>query len=94
MAYDEALAERVRGLMAAAGGSVEEKKMFGGLCFMLNGQMCCGVMKDDLIVKLEPSPRAFSLYSTAKLNPDQVGRLPFYRDLVRTMATAMTKRRC
>jgi TfoX/Sxy family transcriptional regulator of competence genes len=40
--------------MAAAGGSVEEKKMFGGLCFMLNGQMCCGVMKDDLIVKLEP----------------------------------------
>jgi TfoX/Sxy family transcriptional regulator of competence genes len=40
--------------MAAAGGSVEEKKMFGGLCFMLNGQMCCGVMKEDLIVKLEP----------------------------------------
>ena len=54
VAYDEALAERVRGLMAATGGSVEEKKMFGGLCFMLNGQMCCGVMKDDLIVKLEP----------------------------------------
>jgi TfoX/Sxy family transcriptional regulator of competence genes len=54
VAYDESLAERVRGVMAAAGGSVEEKKMFGGLCFMLNGQMCCGVMKEDLIVKLEP----------------------------------------
>jgi hypothetical protein len=55
MAYDEALAERVRGVLATR-PMVEEKKMFGGLTFMVDGQMCCGVMKDDLAVRtLDPT---------------------------------------
>ena len=53
MAYDQELAERIRVVMADRPG-VEEKKMFGGLTFMLNGNMCCGVLNDDLVVRVGP----------------------------------------
>ncbi len=52
MAYDENLAQRVRALLAGSKG-ITEKKMFGGLCFLLNGNMMGGVLKDDLIVKFD-----------------------------------------
>jgi TfoX-like protein len=48
MAYDEKLAERVRKWVGKPRGSTE-KKMFGGVGFLLNGNMCCGVRGDDLI---------------------------------------------
>ncbi len=51
MAYDEILADRVRALMAGRSG-VREQKMFGGLAFMLNGNMACGIMGSDLIVRV------------------------------------------
>jgi len=51
MAYDEALAGRVRKLLARRRGLVE-RKMFGGLAFMLRGNMCCGVLGDELILRL------------------------------------------
>ena len=54
MAYDQALAERVRHILAEQSGVVE-KKMFGGLTFMLKGNMCCGVLGDDLVVRLGPN---------------------------------------
>ena len=51
MAFNEALAARIRqGLTRKKG--IEEKKMFGGLCFLLNGNMLVGVWKDSLIVRL------------------------------------------
>ena len=53
MAFDEALADRIRKRLAGKKGVVE-KKMFGGLAFLLNGNMCVGVHKDGLIVRLEP----------------------------------------
>jgi TfoX/Sxy family transcriptional regulator of competence genes len=53
MTYDEQLAARVRALLADR-GDVSERKMFGGLTFMLGGNMCCGVNKDELIVRLDP----------------------------------------
>ena len=53
MAYNEELADRVRVVLADR-TDVEEKKMFGGLTFMVAGQMCCGVLKDDLVVRIEP----------------------------------------
>lgn len=53
VAYNEELAERVRVVLAER-TDVEEKKMFGGLTFMVAGQMCCGVLKDDMIVRIEP----------------------------------------
>ena len=53
MAYNERLAERIRGYFKRRNG-VEEKPMFGGLCFMLNGHMCCGIEKDRLMVRVMP----------------------------------------
>ena len=53
MAYDHQLAARVRGLLATRPG-YSERKMFGGLCFMLNGHMCCGIVGDELMVRLAP----------------------------------------
>jgi TfoX/Sxy family transcriptional regulator of competence genes len=53
MAYDEQLAARVRALLSDR-PDVSERKMFGGLTFMLGGNMCCGVNKDELIVRLDP----------------------------------------
>src|SRR5437588_11038071 len=52
VAYDEELAGRVRAALADR-THVEEKKMCGGLSFMVAGQMCCGVLKNDLIVRIE-----------------------------------------
>jgi catechol 2,3-dioxygenase-like lactoylglutathione lyase family enzyme len=53
MAYDERLAARVRALLASR-ADVSERKMFGGLTFMVGGNMCCGVNGDELIVRLDP----------------------------------------
>lgn len=51
MAFDEGLAERVRSIFDSE-VKVVEKKMFGGLCFMVNGHMCCGLTKDDLMIRV------------------------------------------
>jgi TfoX/Sxy family transcriptional regulator of competence genes len=53
MAFSEELAERIRQQLAWRKG-VEEKKMFGGVGFLLNGNMLVGVWKDSLIVRLGP----------------------------------------
>ena len=53
MAYNERLAERIRGYFKRRKG-VEEKRMFGGICFMLNGHMCCGIETDRLMVRVMP----------------------------------------
>jgi TfoX/Sxy family transcriptional regulator of competence genes len=55
MAYNEKLADRTRELIALASDKVEEKKMFGGLCFMVNGKMCLGVEKERLMVRIDPA---------------------------------------
>lgn len=51
MAYDEQLASRIRGVLVDR-TDVVEKKMFGGLTFMVRGHMACGVHKDTLMVRL------------------------------------------
>jgi TfoX/Sxy family transcriptional regulator of competence genes len=53
VAYDEQLAARVRALLANR-TDVSERQMFGGLTFMVGGHMCCGVNRDELIVRLDP----------------------------------------
>jgi TfoX/Sxy family transcriptional regulator of competence genes len=53
MAYDEGLAERIRTALAGEDGVVE-KKMFGGLAFMVRGHMSVGIVKDDLMVRASP----------------------------------------
>lgn len=53
MAYDEQLAERVRDVLALHEDLVE-RKMFGGISFLLAGNMACGVLGDELIVRIGP----------------------------------------
>jgi TfoX/Sxy family transcriptional regulator of competence genes len=60
VAYDEKLAERVRKAMATR-KRVTEKKMFGGLAFLLGGRMCCGILNDDLMVRVGPERYAAAL---------------------------------
>ena len=54
MAYNEKLADRVREIIAVTHKNVEEKAMFGGLCFMVNDKMCVGVEKERMMVRLDP----------------------------------------
>jgi TfoX/Sxy family transcriptional regulator of competence genes len=53
MAYDEALAERMRSALPGIPG-ITEKKMFGGIAFLVDGNMACGVSKDNLMVRIHP----------------------------------------
>lgn len=53
MPYDEGVAERIRELFADR-HDVEEKKMFGGIAFMLRGHMCVGVVRDVLMARVGP----------------------------------------
>lgn len=53
MAYDEGLAERVRGL-AQDLARLDEKKMFGGLCFLVRGNMAAGIVGDELMARVGP----------------------------------------
>ncbi len=54
MAYDEKLTDRIREIISLTHQNVEEKKMFGGLCFMVNDKMCVGVQEDKIMVRLDP----------------------------------------
>ncbi len=60
MAYDEALAERLRMRLQATAG-VTERKMFGGLAFMTHGNMTVGVRGDELIARIDPKDNAAAL---------------------------------
>jgi TfoX/Sxy family transcriptional regulator of competence genes len=60
MAYDEGLAERLREVFSAR-KDVTEKKMFGGIAFMVSGNMCCGVVNDTLMARVGPDQYKASL---------------------------------
>ena len=53
MSYDEKTAERVRRILSTRGDFIE-KRMFGGLCFMVSGGMCCGLTSTTLMVRVVP----------------------------------------
>lgn len=55
MPFNEILANRVRELIAVATHKVEEKKMFGGLCFIVDDKMCAGVKQHELMVRVDPA---------------------------------------
>ena len=54
MAYDEELATRIEMALASTSG-VTFKKMFGGIAFMVDGKMACGVIKGDLMLRVDPA---------------------------------------
>jgi TfoX/Sxy family transcriptional regulator of competence genes len=53
MAFDEGLAQRIREALATERG-ISEKRMFGGIAFLLNGNMAVGVVRDNLMVRVGP----------------------------------------
>ena len=55
MPYNEKLADRVRECIVVTHANIEEKKMFGGLCFMVDDKMCIGVEKQRLMVRIDPA---------------------------------------
>ena len=73
MAYDEGLAERVRLEMATLEG-VSERRMFGGLCFMLHGNMALGIDKDRLMVRVGPKGYGAALEKPHARPMDMTGR--------------------
>jgi TfoX/Sxy family transcriptional regulator of competence genes len=73
MAYDEQLAARVRSLLGNR-TDVSERKMFGGLTFMIGGNMCCGVNRDELIVRLDPDGEDEALARPHARPMDPTGR--------------------
>ncbi len=74
MSYDERLASRVRKQLGGAPGEVTERKMFGGVCFLVDGAMCCGVLGPDLIVRVGPARHADALAAPHARAFDFTGR--------------------
>lgn len=54
MAYSEKLAERIREALSHL-SKVEEKEMFGGMCYMVNGKMCVGIIDDEVMCRIDPA---------------------------------------
>jgi len=54
MAYNQQLADRIREELEHLEG-IEEKEMFGGLVFMLKGKMCVGIIKDEMMCRIDPA---------------------------------------
>ena len=60
MAYDVDLADRVRAVLLGDPG-LSERKLFGGLAFMLDGHMCCGIVGDELMLRIGADAAADAL---------------------------------
>lgn len=73
MVYDERFADRIRAALPA-GAVIEERKMFGGIAFMLDGHMCCGIAKGELLVRLGPAGVAEALSEPRAHPMDFTGR--------------------
>ena len=73
MAFDEKLADRVRRQVAKRSG-LSEKKMFGGLAFLLHGNMSCGIHGNELIVRIDPETTESALAEPGTRIFDITGR--------------------
>jgi TfoX/Sxy family transcriptional regulator of competence genes len=73
MAYNEKLAERVRAIVGDSPG-LSERKTFGGIAFMLNGNMFCGITRDDLMVRVGPERFEEALATPGARPMDMTGR--------------------
>jgi TfoX/Sxy family transcriptional regulator of competence genes len=73
VAYDEGLATRIRELLGGEAG-LTEKKMFGGLAMLLNGNMAVGVRNDGMIVRTDPDEHERLLTEPGARQFDLTGR--------------------
>jgi TfoX/Sxy family transcriptional regulator of competence genes len=73
MPYNEQLAERIRSIVGEGPG-LSERKMFGGIAFMLNGNMFCGITRDELMVRVGPQGFDEALATRGARPMDMTGR--------------------
>jgi TfoX/Sxy family transcriptional regulator of competence genes len=73
MGFDEGLAERARALIGTD-GRMSERKMFGGLCFMTNGNMSFGIVGSDLMLRVGPDAYPSALAMPHSREIDFTGR--------------------
>jgi hypothetical protein len=73
MAFDEGLAERVREVLGAD-PSISERTMFGGLCFLTDGNMCFAILGNELLVRVGPDGYATALHLPNAREMDLTGR--------------------
>ena len=73
MAYDDALVERVRSYLKTTPNQ-SEKNMFGGLAFLVSGNMCCGVVNNKLMARVGPDAYEDLLHETHANTMDFTGR--------------------
>jgi TfoX/Sxy family transcriptional regulator of competence genes len=74
MAYDEHLADRIRQGFAELHATAAEKKMMGGLCFMVHDKMCAGVVGETLMARIDPALYAQALTRPGAREMDFTGR--------------------
>jgi TfoX/Sxy family transcriptional regulator of competence genes len=74
MPFDEHLADRIRQELNQRQVMFEEKKMMGGLCFMVNDKMCVGIVKDELMARIDPDIYETSLKREGARPMDFTGR--------------------
>ena len=74
MAYDEHLGERVNRILTEKKVDFYEKKMFGGVAFMVDDKMCVGIVKTDLMARIGPDPYVEALKNPHVREMDFAGR--------------------
>ena len=73
MAYNEALVDRIREALVDTPKTLE-KNMFGGVCFMVNNKMCVGVVKDEMMCRINPDVQDSALERTGSRIMDFTGK--------------------
>ncbi len=73
MVFDEKLANRIRESLVHL-TKVEEKNMFGGVCFMIDGKMCVGVVKNEMMCRIDPKMDEIALEKTGSRRMDFTGK--------------------
>jgi TfoX/Sxy family transcriptional regulator of competence genes len=75
MAYDEHLANRIDSVLKSKKVRFEAKKMMGGLCYMVNDKMAVGVVKDSLMIRIDPELMESSLKKPGVRHMDFTGKI-------------------
>lgn len=74
MAYDESLAERIQISLNQRSVNYLAKKMMGGLCFMVNDKMCIGIVKNELMCRVDPEQEPILLKKSGVRPMDFTGK--------------------
>ena len=74
MAYDELLADRIRAVLKEKQVPFVEKKMMGGICYMVNDKMCLGIVRNNLMARIDPEIYEQALSKNGCREMDFTGR--------------------